>query len=426
MQIQVQQLRDILDLVAPAVSRKTSLPATRNVLFRDGHAITHNLEVAISVPVPELKQEAFMVDHRAISETLKWVPGSHTLQINAGKGTVRLVSPGSTVTLHGGDADEFPPVPALEGPETAVDGDALLATLGRMRPYCSTDDTRPVLTGIHIRLGDDVEVAAADGFRLAWEATGLRLPPTGEYSHLGLPAGTVKVLQTLWERAAKQPDITVSMGDLTTEPSLQLASLAVAKRLMMVGYSNNRMCFRWGNVSLTSQLVVGDFPDYKSLIPGGGDHKVVVDAEQLLRALNQVSHVASAGSNIVRLAWAAKTLTVSARGAELGDAEVKLPASTQGEWSHIAFNWGLLHDYVTTKDGNIMLETTTPSSPGLFTYRGQPHVVIMPMFVQWDEESTEPPTPGNPAHIESGQQEDKRMRRRRSKPKAAAPNSPAG
>ena len=71
MQIQVQKLRDILDLVAPAVSRRASLPATRNVLFRDGHAITNNLEVTISVAVPELQQEAFMVDHRAISETLK-------------------------------------------------------------------------------------------------------------------------------------------------------------------------------------------------------------------------------------------------------------------------------------------------------------------------------------------------------------------
>ena len=116
MKIQVQQLRDILDLVAPAVSRRASLPATRNVLFRDGHAITNNLEVTISVAVPELQQEAFMVDHRAISETLKWVPGSHTLQIDASNGAVRLVSPGSTVTLHGGDADEFPPVSALEGP----------------------------------------------------------------------------------------------------------------------------------------------------------------------------------------------------------------------------------------------------------------------------------------------------------------------
>ena len=93
MQIQVQKLRDILDLVAPAVSRRTSLPATRNVLFRDGKAITNNLEVTISVAVPELLPgEAFSVDHRAISEILKWVPGSHTLQIDAGNGTVRLVS----------------------------------------------------------------------------------------------------------------------------------------------------------------------------------------------------------------------------------------------------------------------------------------------------------------------------------------------
>ena len=330
------------------------------------------------------------------------------------------------MTLHGGDADEFPPVPSLEGPDTAVDGDALLAALGRMWPYCSTDDTRPVLTSIHIQLGDDVEVAAADGFRLAWEATGLRLPPTAEYSHLGLPASAVKVLQTLWKRAAKQPDITVSMDDLTTDPSMQLASLAVAKRPMMVGYAKSRMCFRWGNVSLTSQLVQGEFPDYKSLIPGGGDHKVVVDAEQFLRALNQVSHVASGGSNIVRLAWESKTLTVSARGEELGDAEVTLAASTQGGGSHIAFSWGLLHDYLRAKDGNIMLETTTPSSPGLFTYRSQPHVVVMPMFVQWDGGPEGPPSAETSAPAEATQPEGKPKRQRRRKTNAAAPNEPGG
>lgn len=262
----------------------------------------------------------------------------------------------------------------------------------------------------HDLLGDDTDGLAADGFRLAWEATGLRMPPTDEYNHLGLPASTIKVLQTLWKRAAKQPDITVSMGDLTTEPSMQLASLAVAKRPMMVSYANNRMCFRWGNVSLTSQLVQGDFPDYKGLIPGGGDHKVVVDAEQFLRALNQVSHVASGGSNIVRLAWEARTLTVSARGEELDDAEVTLSASTQGDGSHIAFSWGLLRNYLSAKDGNIMLETTTPSSPALFTYRSQPHVVIMPMFVEWDGGPDEAPSAETTASAEATRQARKPKR----------------
>ena len=31
-----------------------------------------------------------------------------------------------------------------------------------------------------------------------------------------------------------------------------------------------------------------------------------------------------------------------------------------------------------------MLETSTPSSPGLFTYRGTANTVLMPMFVAWD------------------------------------------
>ena len=67
-----------------------------------------------------------------------------------------------------------------------------------------------------------------------------------------------------------------------------------------------------------------------------------------------------------------------------------------------------------------------PSSPALFTYRSQPHVVIMPMFVQWNGEPDEPPSAEASAPAEATQQEGKPKRKRRRKPMAAAKNEPGG
>ena len=79
-------------------------------------------------------------------------------------------------------------------------------------------------------------------------------------------------------------------------------------------------------------------------------------------------------------------IQISARAEEVGDNEGKISASIEGQAAKIAFNSKYLMDiFGILGDEQVVLEVTTPSSPGVFRPVGEEDwvQVVMPMFVQW-------------------------------------------
>ena len=71
---------------------------------------------------------------------------------------------------------------------------------------------------------------------------------------------------------------------------------------------------------------------------------------------------------------------------DVGNNTNEIDAVIEGDESKVAFNSKFLMDVLNVMKGDdVDLETTTPSSPGVFRsakHDGYTHVV-MPMFVQW-------------------------------------------
>ena len=78
---------------------------------------------------------------------------------------------------------------------------------------------------------------------------------------------------------------------------------------------------------------------------------------------------------------------ISSRSEEVGDNEGEVDAeSLEGGESKIAFNSRYLQEVLSVLErGHVALETTTPSSPGVFKpIDSDDYIhVVMPMFVQW-------------------------------------------
>ena len=131
---------------------------------------------------------------------------------------------------------------------------------------------------------------------------------------------------------------------------------------------------------------------HDNLIPDKYDTRAVVDQEAFLRATRTASIFARDGSGIVRVNVTAGEngssgmLKISSRAEEVGDNEGEIDATVEGQESKIAFNSKYLSEVLDVLGkGEIAVETTTPSSPGVIrplNKEGYVHVV-MPMFVQW-------------------------------------------
>jgi DNA polymerase III subunit beta len=161
---------------------------------------------------------------------------------------------------------------------------------------------------------------------------------------------------------------------------------------MRTNAGKTQVMFKLKNVEMVAQLIQGTFPNFSQLIPASYSSKAVAEVGEFLRETRIASVFARDGSGIVRLVVTPGegvvpgTVTISAKADEVGDNEGKIDAAVEGDGVKIAFNTKYLQDVLQALDGQIAMETTGPSSQGVFRPVGgkDEYVhVIMPMFVQW-------------------------------------------
>jgi DNA polymerase III sliding clamp (beta) subunit (PCNA family) len=196
-----------------------------------------------------------------------------------------------------------------------------------------------------------------------------------------IPTQAVEVLEHLWKHSPKSIK---TDGNIT--------QLALAKRLVDIGFDAGTITIQFGSVTVVSRLVQGTPPNWPALIPTPTT-RVKFFAPDLLLAVSRLKSIAKEGSGIARLMWSGKTMKVSAQGeSKSTESEIDLLEPSEGK---IAMNHVYLRRYLKDKQSLVEMGTTDISSPILFQ-DGKSTVVVMPMFVQWDgepvkEEKTEAP-----------------------------------
>jgi len=368
-----------LAIVSRAVAARATLPITQHVLLSTDQSMLKltatNLEIAITTWIGAGIEEegSVTVPARLLSEfvnslpsqpdqiNLEVPPDSSVLQVSCGR---------ANANVHGTDSSEFPPIPTVdENVAAKVDPQVLKAAIGRVAFAAATEESRPVLTGVEVKLIDDrFTLAAADGFRLAVQSGPLSQPVDADIEVI-VPAKTLNELSRLLGDGGEPVEV-------------------------MMTPAKGQVMFRTQGVELVSQLLQGAFPNYDQLIPQNYQARAVFDLPTLLRATRTAAIFARDGNNIIRIQMEPDTnggtpgkAIISSRSEEVGDNQGEVDAeSLEGGESKIAFNSRYLQEVLSVLErGQVALETTTPSSPGVFKpIDSDDYIhVVMPMFVQW-------------------------------------------
>tara|TARA_B100001540_G_scaffold84013_1_gene75632 strand:+ start:393 stop:1532 length:1140 start_codon:yes stop_codon:yes gene_type:complete len=366
-----------LAVVSRAVATRSTLPVTQNVLISTDQSrlklSATNLEIAITTWIgASIEDEgAITLPARILTEFVNTLEGDKIdFSLPEGNGILNISSGRSKATINGIDAEEFPPIPTvLDGIRAVVNAGVLKKAISRVAFAAATEESRPVLTGVELKIeGNDFSLAAADGFRLAVQKDKLTEPIDGNIEVI-IPARTMNELNRLVSDDSEEIEVVMTP-------------------------TRGQILFRSGDIEIVSQLLQGNFPNYQQLLPEEHSTRSIFDTNALQRAVRSASIFARDGSNIVRMQLVPPSedddngkALISARSEEVGDNEDVVDAeSLEGEESKIAFNSRYLMDVLAVLDkGNVVLETTTASSPGVFKpveNDGYTHVV-MPMFVQW-------------------------------------------
>jgi DNA polymerase-3 subunit beta len=381
MKVQVLQenLQRGLSIVGRAVATRSTLPITANVLVSTDRGrlklAATDLDISICAWIgAKIDEEgATTVPSRLISDFVAQLPAATvSLEVPQNGRQMRLECARNDSTINAMDAEDFPRIPEIrDGVTVQFDPKALRRAIERVEFAAATDDSRPVLTGVHLKTdGTRLTMAAADGFRLA--VADITLPES--------PSESIEVIVPA--RALRELSRLVGESNEPVE--------------MRVNPQRTQVLFAMTDVEMVAQLIQGTFPNYNQLIPAEYGTKVLVNVDEFKREARIAAIFARDGSGIIRLQMAPGEagmpgqLTISARADEIGDNEGKIDARVEGDSSKIAFNSRYLQDVLNVLTGWVALEMTSPSSQGVFRPVDENGVadpgyvhVVMPMFVQW-------------------------------------------
>ena len=379
MQIKVRSLREALGLLGTVVPKKALLPVLINVLLKDGQAIATDLEVAVAVELPDVEGKC-LIPYCSVADLLKRVPGAETLTIEQEGGKLNLTWSSGKASYEVPDPEDYPPLPQVSGLpeqtiEQTVDGDDLVSALISVVDYCATKEDRPVLNGVALLLMENVQVAGADGFRLALKILPLALPAAEGLGEVIIPAKAVRVLGRLWDKTPRVAPLDSSLVRVIT-----------AKKQLELALSSQMLKVSFGAVTLTTMLIQGTPPKYRQLIPEDTPLKVRVFAPDLERAVRRVQAVARKSRGGVRLTWSEDMMTVSSRS-DKKSAEAVVAVATEGGDGRVALDVDYLLTYLQGKESLVEMGVTDTQSPVFFRHGSSPLVLIMPLLVEWEPKS---------------------------------------
>ena len=366
------QLAHSLSMVSRAVNPRSTLPVLANVLVATDEGRLRvsatNLELGISSWIGAKIEEdgAITVPARTFADLINTLPNDTvTLAVNTKTQTMTVRCGGSVTDIKGIDAQEFPPMPVPDLQDgIEVDAAAFKEMIQQVAFAASTDEARPVLQGVMLTVQNgEITLAATDGYRISVRKAQLASVNSRPVSAI-IPARALTELA----RIASDGENVINMA---------------------VPPGRGQVLFHMKDAELVSQLIEGNFPDYKVIIPRSSKTRTILSTAGFLKACKQAEIIARESNNVVRLNILAQSegpgqVEITAQSEEVGSGEAKVDATIEGPNLVIAFNVRFLRELLdVVKSPNVVLETNANNNPALIKPAGDESFihVIMPMHL---------------------------------------------
>ena len=368
--VERSELLKSLGHVHRVVERRNTIPILANVLIRADRsklsfkATDLDLEVLETIAAEVAPGGSTTVPAHMLYEIVRKLPeGAQVVLEGSGDRAVLAIRAGrSRFTLQTLPDSDFPDLaPGEMSHKFTLAAADLKRLIEKTQFAISTEETRYYLNGIYLHAATTgkttmLRAVATDGHRLAQVEIPL---PVGAEGMPGIivPRKTVGEVQRLIE-------------DNEVEAGVELSS--------------SKIRFTIGDVTLTSKLIDGTFPDYARVIPAGNDKELVVDKAEFEAAVDRVSTVSSERGRAVKLSLNAGKLTLSVTNPDSGSATEELEVEYDADPLDIGFNSRYLLDIAGQLEGEAaVLKLADPGSPTLIEDRGGPGAlyVLMPMRV---------------------------------------------
>lgn len=284
----------------------------------------------------------FAVNAKTLQDAIKEIPDQPLeCYLNTENYELTVEYQNGQYKLMGQSAEEYP-TPAISD-ETRLEFDLecqkLVPSITRCMIAAANDTLRPQLNTICFDIhSQEVSLVSSNGNQLA--LTKLAMPELNAEGSYLLGTRPASLLKGMLAKA--EGNVHFSLGQRTAIVHTE-------------------------EYSLTSRLVEGRFPNYRSVIPQDNPNIVTVNRLALVSALRRVLVFANAQAVLVKFRLGPNTMNISSQDIDFGkSAEENMLCDYMGTPMRIAFKGSVLLDLINNIEGDdITLKLSDPSRAGL-------------------------------------------------------------
>ncbi len=313
-----------LSQVVGVVERRQTLPVLANFMLsaRDGQLTVTGTDMEVEliskIPADVTQDGDITVPARKLVDIIRALPDGSAITFTVSGDKATLSAGRSRFTLSTLPASEFPATDQVEALENIVVFESNLKRMMDKTAFAmANQDVRYYLNGLLFDFrGQQLRAVATDGHRLAVCDLEGAVEISGERQLIVPRKGVLELTRML---SADDGEVTLAIG-------------------------RNHIRLVKDDMTFTSKLIDGRFPDYQAVIPIGADKQMLVDKETFIHALQRVAILSNEKYKGVRLEAAGSTIKIIAHNPQHEEAVEEIEAELNFERLAVGFNVTYLLD----------------------------------------------------------------------------------
>ena len=319
-----------LNDVQRAISSKTAIDIltglkinlTNEYLILTGSDSDISIKSKININDPTfdlhvIEEGAVVLPARFFGEIVKKLPENNfSLEVND-RFQAKIVSGQTEYQVNGIDPENYPHLPEIEtNDKLTLSAELFKRIIDQTVFAVSTQETRPLLTGVHLKINNEIlQAVATDSHRLSQRIVRLNNMDFQINYDIIVPGKSLIELGRM-------------INDMTGDLNIKIAE--------------NQVLFNFENTEFYSRLLEGNYPDTDRLIPQSANTIMEFDAVTFLYAIERASLLSHEGrNNVVKLSLNVndQTAKLSSNSPEVGNIEEELDFDKlEGNDIEISFN----------------------------------------------------------------------------------------
>jgi len=321
--------------VVNVVERKQTLPVLANLLtqVQDGYMSVTGTDLEVEMlarcRVEGSENGEITIPARKLFDIVRALPDGSQITVQHANDKISIQAGRSRFTLSCLPAKDFPSVDEVGATDDVQVPEAKLKELIERTAFAmAQQDVRYFLNGLLFDLsGTTLRCVATDGHRLALCETELEAPVKSK-RQLIVPRKGIQELQRLLEGG---------------------------ERILTLELGPNHLRVKHDDVSFTSKLIEGKFPDYNAVIPIGADRELRIGRDVLRAALQRAAILSNEKYRGVRLEVSPGLLRIHSHNPEQEEAQEEVEANTTVDGLAVGFNVNYLLDALSALRGEEIL-----------------------------------------------------------------------